>query len=631
MAGRLVIGAAVLMLGALASNALAVRLGQVTVHSAIYERLDAEVPLTRLGRVSASEIQVSLGSREDFQRLDMQRETVLESMRFAVGPNNSGNLVIHLTSSDPMPEPFLHFLLDVRWPGGSELREYSLLLDPQGDLADNRPPAPPQRSARRPAREAAGDRQVYTSSGDTLWALANRLRPSTNVSVDQMMLAIQKANPDAFFDGNINRLKAGYLLLIPEEFEIAAIDSRQATREVNSQNIDWRSPGRTGTPDRILPEATGGELRVTGRREAEAVNQGRIEELQSQLDETQEELDRSTRANTELNARLQALTEQLETLNRLVGVQGRELARLRAELRRAPGSSPAPAGADLEQTLLNHPLFNNPWVLIGLGVFSLLLVSGVLIYIFRPRPRPEPERRYVFGAQDELEEIVRPVSAHENEEDEGEAESGQPPIDADDLAERLKHLVETGNLGEAVQLMRAAIEQEPDRTDLRLKLLELLKDAGDREGFEVEKQALAALGDEEANLLAEAMWQEPLVTEADGEAQEEPLEIGKTGTDDFGITFGGLEEDEEETHFNPDHLKDPLELDEHEDWQDPPDDDEQGTPEIQGEARLDLARALLETGDPAKKEEAGRLLEEVLENGSEAERREAEDLHRQHF
>ena len=166
-----------------------------------------------------------------------------------------------MTSEFPIREPFLNFLIEVNWPKGRLLREYTVLLDPPtttkrrppkvtpaarttaGGTGQAEPVGPTDRPAvrRRPVRprqSARGSEYGPVMANDTAWSIAKKVRPG-GVSMEQMMMALLEANPQAFIDGNINRLRKGQILRVPSLSEIQELSRQQAREAYREQQDQW--------------------------------------------------------------------------------------------------------------------------------------------------------------------------------------------------------------------------------------------------------------------------------------------------------------------------------------------------------------------------------------------------------
>jgi len=253
-------------------------LGQIEVSSALNERFVGEIELLDLQDLQVTEVFVSLASREDFERVGVERFFYLTNLTFEVDLSGSVPRVV-VESSQPVSEPYLNFIVEVLWPRGRLLKEYTVLLDPPTFSASVPPrvTAPDQPVAQPPSSQPLREEPakpdatpevspiaavepeppvdtepeldpeprrtpmdgVMTSRDDTLWSIAVSTKASKRVTVKQQMLAIQRKNPRAFMRDNINLLKAGYLLDMPTEEEALAVSSRQADADVESQAKDW--------------------------------------------------------------------------------------------------------------------------------------------------------------------------------------------------------------------------------------------------------------------------------------------------------------------------------------------------------------------------------------------------------
>jgi len=345
----------------LAVNALG--LGEITVKSQLNEPLNAEIRLLKVGDLSKEEVLVFLASREDFSRAGVDRIFFLNDLQFDVFLGNPAYPFVRIISEKPVTEPFLNFLVDVQWPTGRLVREYTVLLDlptftEQAPETVNAParatPSAPQSSstvttAPRSERSTAApavDRSIPSDSyrverGDTLFEIAARSRPSGAVSINQTMLAIQRANPDAFISDNINLLQSGRVLRIPTESEINRINDNIANEEVKTQNRVWsgaaNAQGQAALTSSSNTNTTSGQAsepsgRLTlgsadsGSNAAQGSgNSASGSALQNELAIAQEELDRSSRENSELQSRITELEEQISTMEQLISVSNDQL------------------------------------------------------------------------------------------------------------------------------------------------------------------------------------------------------------------------------------------------------------------------------------------------------------------
>lgn len=385
------------------ANALG--LGEVTLRSSLNQPLVAEIELLEVRDLASAEVKPNLASAEDFSKAGVDRQYFLQDLTFTPVLKPNGRSVIRVTSTKPVREPYLNFLVEVLWPNGRLLREYTLLLDPplyspQAAAAAapraavtapapaprpavtpppapvrSAPPAPvaaapaPRPSAPPPASAPKAPSDQYrTTSRDTLWEIAERSRASG--SVHQAMLAIQDLNPDAFVDGNINRLKSGQVLRLPDEKQIASRSQAEAIAQVQAQNTAWRegrslagegkrqldatkratadaAPEKVETEDNLrLVSAANGKSSSGSEKGAN----GESKALSDKLAVTQESLDSTRRENDELKGRMTDLQSQMDKLQRLIQLKDDQLAKLQADMaaqgKLAPAAPVAAAPAE---------------------------------------------------------------------------------------------------------------------------------------------------------------------------------------------------------------------------------------------------------------------------------------------
>ena len=258
-------------------------LGDITLNSYLNEPLSAEVLLLDTQDLTADDIKVRLGTQDAFDRLGVDRAYFLTSIKFEVVVEDSAARIL-LTTTKPLLEPYLDFLVETRWPDGRLLREYTVLVDlPTQPLASAQSRgfsavesteeqdravldatvsqlANPNPEAIKPDRNFDSDTEVRPSVGgrylvqhaDTLWEIALDAAPQ-GATVEQTMLATVQMNTDAFMGGNINGLKAGYVLELPAEGDILT-SQREALAAVSQANRDWRNGVRRTPALRVVAD-----------------------------------------------------------------------------------------------------------------------------------------------------------------------------------------------------------------------------------------------------------------------------------------------------------------------------------------------------------------------------------------
>jgi len=381
------------------SQLLAVDMGQVQVKSALGQPLLAEIPLHPASPAELQGLKVKLASSEQFARAGIVGGRTDIPLHFSVA--TGAHPVIRITSSEPVNDPYLDLLIEVDGKDGPSVREYAILLDPPGShpvaatpapapVAAPRPVSPAPRPAQRapaPAPQAAAatrtpapaavenGRLGPVQSGQTLSGIARSVTP-TGVDVRQMMLALQQANPDAFYRDNINALKSGAVLRVPSASEAQAMSLAAAAAEVSRQNSDWRAgtPGKpavvadaatrassSGSPttgaadneDRLAlvpPQAgTAGGGQSSGKTDQSSAS------LREELLRSRESVASLKQQSGDLKARLKDLTDINAKNEHLLSLKDSEIAELQAKLAAARKSTGAPATAPVAASTVAEP------------------------------------------------------------------------------------------------------------------------------------------------------------------------------------------------------------------------------------------------------------------------------------
>lgn len=267
--------AALLALGG--SNALALSLGRITVQSALGEPLSAEIDISDINADEAASLKVQIASPANFKSAGLDYSPVLTGLRMVLQKRPDGRSYLRLSSDRLVQEPFVDLILDVGWQSGRVVRNYTMLFDPRDmrpapatrpltvplsaplsaplpvtaprAVQTPRPVAPASPPVARPpavtaevrtAPPAANDAQrtVTVRPGDSASRIAMTHRLS-NVSLDQMLVALQRGNPNAFIAGNINRIKAGAIVALPTEKQATAVAPAQASQIITAQSQDF--------------------------------------------------------------------------------------------------------------------------------------------------------------------------------------------------------------------------------------------------------------------------------------------------------------------------------------------------------------------------------------------------------
>ena len=440
--------------------AFALGLGQIAVKSKPGQPLVAEIPIISSDPEELQGLQAQLASPDTFARVGLAPpEGLVADLDFSFDQDAAGHPLIRVTTQQPVQVPALTFLLEVDWGSGRLVREYSALVDapqsvaapapeplqmpipapadiverapepsPTEPVAQNPTPtpapapeanptnaippsAPVARPAPAPAPVAASvpnaDGSVSVQRGDTLGRIARDLDAGQGHSLEQTMLALLRANPEAFIDGNVNLVKAGAVLRMPAAAEFSAIDRQQAAAIVQQQVQRWRgarassaqpqpavaataagqaasraaqaSPRVAGARLEIVPPSSSDARRAGTRSGIEAGGEGEM--LRQELQQTKETLSARDAEVAELKSRVADLEKLQKEQQQLITMKDGALANAQQDLaktRQAQAGSPATG----TQPQPAHAFAWWPWLLLAVAVAAL---AG---WLLRRRQRP---------------------------------------------------------------------------------------------------------------------------------------------------------------------------------------------------------------------------------------------------
>ena len=237
----------------LSSTAGAAGLGQINVLSSLGQPLLAEIEVLSVRKEDANTLLVRLASPDAYREANVQYGAALRGVSVSILQRPNGRTYVRVASSQPVSEPFVSLLIELNWPQGRLLREYVALLDPpeyaggsqamtpavvETRPAATRAPGPATAPSATAAARAPAGEYGPVKRGETLSKIAASVKPE-GVSLEQMLIGILRANPDAFVNGNVNRLKAGATLRIPAAEQLAEVPPDSARKELRVQTADW--------------------------------------------------------------------------------------------------------------------------------------------------------------------------------------------------------------------------------------------------------------------------------------------------------------------------------------------------------------------------------------------------------
>lgn len=296
---RLAVWPFILLVACYTPLASALGLGEIRLHSALAEPLEADIELIDARGLGADDIKVRLAPNHVFARAGVERPDILAKLSF-VPALDAGSQRIRVSSTTPVNEPYLNFIVELTLPGGQLLREYTLLLDPplyQPDLPAlplaqptpavvGMPPAEPAPARMLPMAEQG--KRYRIQPGDSLWAITARLQGGKAGSREALMADLYALNPDAFIGGDRNRLRVGAEMLLPDHVEASAPRPSSSAIEhepvAAAPAVEHVAFEPSATPDRSLEQ-------VLGQLEAQVVSlQAQMEAQNRLLAEAQQSL-----------------------------------------------------------------------------------------------------------------------------------------------------------------------------------------------------------------------------------------------------------------------------------------------------------------------------------------------------
>ncbi|NIK38367.1 pilus assembly protein FimV [Xanthomonas arboricola] len=428
-------GIGALLLMACSGAAMALGLGDIRVLSRPGQPLVAEIPVISNEPGELDNARVALASATTFARVGLERpQGLVSNLQFQFAQDARGRAVIRVTSSQAVDQPAINFLIEVEWGQGRLVREYSALVDAPNTAAAIAGPsieapragasnaiarepaaapaavagragqaadavAPGTRSGTRAAAPApAGDALPAVRSGQTLSEIAAAVARSNGHSLDQTMLALLRTNPDAFIDGNINRLKQGAVLRTPQEDALAQVGAAEAAVMVREQAAQWLQaraavpqPAEAGataaTPAPAAAVATSADAgarleiapAVASQTNQAGATSGTSAEgegdmaANQQLQQAREDIATRDAELQDLRTRVADLEKLKQQQQALIAMKDTDLAAAQKRLSETPAAAQQGGGFQL-------------WLIGGL----VLLVAAVVAWLAARRRKPSP-------------------------------------------------------------------------------------------------------------------------------------------------------------------------------------------------------------------------------------------------
>ncbi|AOE49727.1 FimV/HubP family polar landmark protein [Kangiella sediminilitoris] len=562
-------------------------LGDIDADSGLNQPLKAEITLLSSRNVSEEDLRAKLASYESYSKFGVRREAYHNTLIFDVITKEDGSKAILVESRDPIKEPFINFLVELNWAQGRLMREYTLLLDPpvfarttptpqpsetpvaspvaQSNVAQNKPFKPTEvdrkfdtpteeqktveKKTEEPVTKASKEpavteetRKLASSTefnddnwtverGQTLWSIAESVRPQ-GVSVQQTLLAIFHNNPEAFINNDINRVKAGAILTVPERSVISDVSQAAAINKIRSSTVSADAPldvrksvdeteevessdSQTGrlsiasVEESSTEQSGGSDLDSNSEEELSSDASSADSDLASTEGETSSDFE-STLSDTGTDTESGVAVED-ETLSVLSGAAdkaedvdessvadestGEPSETASATPEQSSNEEPAPKDVNSLEQNTKKAFYEseNFWLYAGGGLLVVLLAGGGLLY--RRNSRVEDD-----GG------LLGMMSDSNNSDRQNEPESflkgrgmKAPEEEADPLSQA-DILIARGKLRQAESLLEDALAAEPHNQEVRVKLMEVVASSQNTEKFNQLKAELPSDFDHDSAL-----------------------------------------------------------------------------------------------------------------------------------
>ena len=399
----------ILILGILSPGAaLALGLGDIHVESALHQPLAAQIEIVGAGPENSAGLSATIADADTFQRYGLERPASLASTALTVRQDGQGHTVLFLRSTDSFTEPMVTLLVDLHSASGELIREYTILLDPpafapeqaavssataqQVPTRDSAPttavesafaPASGAASAMAPtrsaeakspthaataAREATADKvqsatNTYTvARRDTLARIASIAGAHSRSDRRRMMIAIFRANPSAF-QTNLNNLRTGVTLHLPNVAELVNIPADEANREFAAQMTAWHSSDhhsplvaatsaapRSATPNSAAPPSV-----TTSANPRSAANSAVPPSAASASFTASANHNADVKAVADVKADIEAHKAETVALTQRIATLEKSLDEVRQKLQHPPVQQPAVAQQELVEQRAAEP------------------------------------------------------------------------------------------------------------------------------------------------------------------------------------------------------------------------------------------------------------------------------------
>ena len=298
--------AAATLMGLWGTPANALSLGRVNVQSALGQPLRAEIDILDINAEEAATLSAKVAAPEAFKTAGLDYNAAMTGLQATLQRRQNGRAYLRLSSERAINEPFVDMILEASWSTGRIVRDYTMLFDPPGanavaavtitpaqapqpartapaavpSTAEVKQPLAPAPAQAKPAKPAPAPKtpeaqkvadtetqRIVVKPGETAGRIAAGNKPA-NVSLDQMLVALLRTNPDAFIGDNVNRIKAGALVTLPTEAQATGTSTTQASQIIIAQSNDFNEFRRKLAGSAPTTQVTPSSREVSGKLQA---------------------------------------------------------------------------------------------------------------------------------------------------------------------------------------------------------------------------------------------------------------------------------------------------------------------------------------------------------------------------
>ena len=610
---------------ALSANVYAVGLGGINVASALGQALKADIQLVALNKDDKASLVARLASPDIYKGAGLEYPHG-NKFKFEIESRANGEPYLKVSSAQPINDPFVSLLVELTWSSGKLLREYTFLLDPPGYVpdqpkqaevqavaptaqavpmevkpaeqaaatdvamveskpvvqADEKPAekpaekavekpamaAPARQIATEPAEKEAVVGNITVQRGDTLSKIAAQNKPA-DVSLERMLVALYRANADQFDGKNMNRIRTGKILRLPDQNEIKAINRPEAAKEIHAQAADWNayrqklaSAAATSSQPQAAQQAATGKITSSVTDKAPVAKESAKEVLklskgeapgdkaaagvggkqmsaQDKKNAAQEDAIAKAKALKEDQARAALLEKNLKDMQRLAQLKSEELAKMKKDaggvqtkpltpestMSAAPVASAVVAASDIAASSAVKPaspakpkpaqpkvvipepsLLDDPLLLAG-GAAALIGLGVLGFVMIRRRKAPAAKPAGDLGST--TAHLAAPIAPSPDTGDFTALADAHAetnaPSDDVDPISEAEMFLSFGRDAQAEEILKEALRNTPNNHQIHLKLLAIYVNRKDVNSFSAIARQLSDSGDEEAWHQAAAM------------------------------------------------------------------------------------------------------------------------------